>query len=97
MFILNKVEFIFCYLINITFLIIFRSYQHLEKRKEELTEAFNKANNKDIQLIETMTQTNTTRKKTKELILEEKKRLENLNEVPEKTKAVSVYNKTVLI
>nr|XP_023017853.1 structural maintenance of chromosomes protein 4 [Leptinotarsa decemlineata]XP_023017854.1 structural maintenance of chromosomes protein 4 [Leptinotarsa decemlineata] len=61
-------------------------YEKLQNRKDTLTEAFNKANNKDIQLQESMTQTNTTRKKTKELIVEEKKKLEKLGKVPEESK-----------
>ncbi|CAG9833958.1 unnamed protein product [Diabrotica balteata] len=62
------------------------TYEHLKTRKESLTDAFNKANNKDIQLQETMTQTNTTRKKTKELIVAEKAKLEKLKKVPEESK-----------
>ncbi|KAJ8956971.1 hypothetical protein NQ318_012135 [Aromia moschata] len=61
-------------------------YEVLQKRKENLSEAFNKANNKDIQLQETMTQMNKTRKKTKEMIIEEKKKLEKLEKVPEESK-----------
>ncbi|XP_056633945.1 structural maintenance of chromosomes protein 4 [Diorhabda sublineata] len=61
------------------------TYEHLRKRKEDLTEAFNKANNKDVQLQETMMQTNNTRKKTKELLIEEKKKLEKLQKVPEES------------
>ncbi|KAJ8970615.1 hypothetical protein NQ314_001150 [Rhamnusium bicolor] len=61
-------------------------YENLQKRKDSLTEAFNKANNKDIQLQETMTQMNKTRKKTKEMIIEEKKKLEKLERVPEESR-----------
>lgn len=50
------------------------------------------ANNKDIQLKETMVQMNTTRKKTKEMILEEKKKLEKLEKVPNESKKVTRYN-----
>lgn len=56
-----------------------------------MSEAFDKANNKDIQLKETMMQMNTKRKKTKELIVEEKKKLEKLEKVPNESKKVSLH------
>lgn len=64
--------------------------EQLQKRKEGLSEAFNKANNKDIQLTEAMTQLNNTRKKNKVLILEEKKKLDKLKQVPTESQKVNV-------
>ncbi|CAH1155594.1 unnamed protein product [Phaedon cochleariae] len=61
-------------------------YGNLESRRDGISEAFNKANNKDIQLQETMTQMNNTRKRTKEMIVEEKKKLEKLEKVPEESR-----------
>ncbi|CAH2012044.1 unnamed protein product [Acanthoscelides obtectus] len=60
-------------------------YEALQKRKEELNEAFNNANKKDIQLQENMVQMNTRRKKTKELLAQEKKKLDKLERTPEET------------
>lgn len=67
----------------------YRRYENLQKKKEDITTAFNRANNKDIQLQETMTQMNKTRKKTKEMIVEEKKKYEKLERVPEENKKVN--------
>nr|CAI5830513.1 unnamed protein product [Callosobruchus analis] len=63
-----------------------KRYETLQKRKEELNEAFNTANKKDIQLQENMVQLNQRRKKTKELIVQEQKKLEKLEKTPEQSK-----------
>lgn len=63
-------------------------YDNLKKKKDDISEAFNRANNKDIQLQESMTQMNKTRKKTKEMIIEEKKKLDKLERVPEESRKV---------
>lgn len=61
-----------------------KKYEQLEKKKEDLTEAFENANRKDIKLQAEMTQINTTRKKNKGLITAEKKKLDDLLALPEK-------------
>lgn len=58
-------------------------HDKLQKRREKIKEAFNVANNQDIQLQAEMTQTNKTRKNTKELLMEEQKKLSELQNVPE--------------
>lgn len=60
-------------------------------RKDRLKEAFAVASNKDVQLTEDMGQINKTRKKTKELLKEERKKLLELNEIPEKNKLVYLF------
>lgn len=66
----------------------FRKYDSLKKRKEELKEAFNKANRKDQQLLADMKQLNQTRKKTKELLAQEEKTLIKLEKIPEENEKV---------
>lgn len=66
-----------------------RKYEALKKRKDDLKEAFNKANRKDEQLLADMTQLNQTRKKTKELLLQEEQKLIKLEKIPEENKKVS--------
>lgn len=66
----------------------FRKYESLEKRRDTLKEAFDKANNKDMQLLADMTQVNKTRKKTKELLTEEQKKFEKLERIPEENEQV---------
>ncbi|KAB0799073.1 hypothetical protein PPYR_06953 [Photinus pyralis] len=56
--------------------------ENLRKRTEKLKEAFGVANNRDIQLQAEMTQTNKTRKKTKELLAEEQKKLVEYERMP---------------
>lgn len=71
-----------------TDLYLCRKYQNLEKRKESLKEAFDKANNKDVQLHANMTEINKKRKKTKELLAEEQKKFIKLERVPEENERV---------
>lgn len=67
---------------------IFSKHDKLQKRREKIKEAFNVANNQDIQLQAEMTQTNKTRKNTKELLMEEQKKLSELQNVPENNEKV---------
>jgi chaperonin cofactor prefoldin len=67
---------------------IFRKYEKLQHRKEQMKEAFNAADKKDVQLQAEMVQTNTNRKKYKQQLDEEKKKLAQLEKVPEDNKNV---------
>ncbi|CAG9859333.1 unnamed protein product [Phyllotreta striolata] len=60
------------------------TYELLQKRKEGITEAFNTANNRDLKLQEKMVSTNANRKKIKQQIINENKRLEKLQNAPQK-------------
>jgi chaperonin cofactor prefoldin len=60
----------------------------LQHRKEQMKEAFNAADKKDVQLQAEMVQTNTNRKKYKQQLEEEKKKLAQLEKVPEDNKNV---------
>lgn len=62
------------------------------KRQDTLQKAFDNANNKDIQLQETLTHLIKARKKTKQLLIEEKNKLQKYERVPEENKAVSFIN-----
>jgi chaperonin cofactor prefoldin len=53
-----------------------------------MKEAFNAADKKDVQLQAEMVQTNTNRKKYKQQLEEEKKKLAQLEKVPEDNKNV---------
>ncbi|KAF5289359.1 hypothetical protein FQR65_LT11870 [Abscondita terminalis] len=55
----------------------------LKKRSDKIKEAFDVANNRDVQLQAEMTQLNKTRKKTKELLAEERKKLIEFQKTPE--------------
>ncbi|KAK5646128.1 hypothetical protein RI129_004592 [Pyrocoelia pectoralis] len=59
-----------------------KKYDTLQKRNESVKEAFDVANNRDIQLQAEMTQINKTRKKTKELLAEEHKKLAEYGKIP---------------
>ncbi|RZC39072.1 structural maintenance of chromosomes protein 4, partial [Asbolus verrucosus] len=61
-------------------------YETLTKTRDKLKEAFNNADKKDVQLQAEMTQTNTNRKKFKTQLEEEKKKLAQLERVPEESK-----------
>ncbi|XP_069672465.1 structural maintenance of chromosomes protein 4 [Periplaneta americana] len=61
-----------------------KSLEDLVNRKESLTEQFNKINQCHVGIKADMTQTNKKRKKTKELLVEEKKKLNELELVPER-------------
>lgn len=75
------------FLLNNKYFII-RKYQALNKRREDLKVAFNKASNKDDSLLNDMTRLNITRKKTKELLLQEEKKLIKLEKIPEENQKV---------
>lgn len=66
----------------------FRKFQKLEKNKEKLKEAYDAADKKDIQLQAEMTQSNTNRKKMKQQLEEERKKLAKLESVPEESRTV---------
>lgn len=55
-----------------------------------MKEAFEKANNKDIKLQAEMPQINNTRKKNKELLAQEKKKLVSYQEIPAKNEKVRI-------
>ncbi|XP_050294355.1 structural maintenance of chromosomes protein 4 isoform X2 [Anthonomus grandis grandis] len=59
------------------------NYEELKQKKDKLQEEFDKSSNKDIQLVEDIKNKNKTRKKTKELIIEEKDKLVKLEKLPE--------------
>lgn len=59
-----------------------KEYEELKKKKENLSQAFDNANKKDVQLQENLVSKNKARKKTKEQIAEEKKKLTKLEKVP---------------
>ncbi|KAK4886823.1 hypothetical protein RN001_003094 [Aquatica leii] len=63
-----------------------KKYELLQKRSEKIKEAFDVANNKDVQLQAEMTQINKTRKKNKELVVEENKKLAELQRIPEENR-----------
>lgn len=58
-----------------------------------MKEAFDRANNKDMNLQADMIQLNKTRKKTNELLNEERKKLANLQRVPEENEKVKSFSK----
>ncbi|XP_044758906.1 structural maintenance of chromosomes protein 4 [Coccinella septempunctata] len=60
-------------------------YSSLQKRKNKLKEAFERANNKDVELQAEMVQVNKNRKKTMELLAEEKKKLQQYEKTPEES------------
>ncbi|KAF7268607.1 hypothetical protein GWI33_018297 [Rhynchophorus ferrugineus] len=60
-------------------------YEHLKKKKEEITKAYDNADKKDVQLQADMTSTNNRRKKTKETIAAEKKKLARLENAPKES------------
>ncbi|XP_030750331.1 structural maintenance of chromosomes protein 4 [Sitophilus oryzae] len=60
-------------------------YEHLKKKKESISEAYNNADKKDMQLQADMTSTNNRRKKNKETIVLEKKKLTKLENVPKES------------
>lgn len=53
-----------------------------------MKEAFAKASRKDEQLLADMTQLNKTRKKTKELLAEEQKKLAKFERIPQENEKV---------
>lgn len=63
----------------------------LQTRKDKMKESFDVANKKDIELQADMTQRNKNRKKIKEQLEEERKKLENLEQIPEKNRKVCTY------
>lgn len=69
-----------------------RKYNSLTKRKNHLKEAFEKANNKDVELQTEMVQVNKNRKKTMQLLAEEKKKLEQYERTPAESERVSVIS-----
>lgn len=56
-----------------------------------MKEAFNKANRKDEQLLADMTQLNQTRKKTKELLLQEEQKLTKFEKIPAQNEKVCMF------
>jgi hypothetical protein len=60
--------------LSLTFL-IFRVLEELMNKKDSLTEQFNKINQHHVAIKADMTQTNKKRKKTKELLVEEKRKV----------------------
>lgn len=63
-------------------------YENLKKKKDTIKETFDRANKKDLQLQEDMTNKNKSRKKTKEQIAEEKKKLIKLKNLPQENEKV---------
>ncbi|GJQ67663.1 putative structural maintenance of chromosomes protein [Trypoxylus dichotomus] len=61
------------------------SYEDLRKKKDMLKDAFEKANTKDYQLQTNMQQTNMSRKKFKQQLITENKKLNELEHLPEKS------------
>lgn len=61
-----------------------------------MKESFDVANKKDIELQADMTQLNKKRKKIKEQLEEERKKLENLEQIPEKNRKVSTRRRLVV-
>lgn len=62
-------------------------YEELKKKKESLSQAFDNANKRDVQLQENLVSKNKARKKTKQQIAEEKQKLEKLEKVPKENEA----------
>ncbi|KAF5302895.1 hypothetical protein FQA39_LY02075 [Lamprigera yunnana] len=58
----------------------------IQKKSDKIKEAFDVANNKDIQFQAEMVQINKTRKKTKETLAEERKKLIGFQKVPDENK-----------
>lgn len=69
----------------------------MTKKKEELKDAFNKANRKDEQLLADMKQLNETRKKTKELLAQEEKTLIKLERIPEESEKVAGFGPVFML
>lgn len=71
-----------------------KKYEILKKRKEDLKDAFDKANKKDINIQAEMTETNKRRKKVNELIHGEKSKLEDFKKLPQRNKeTIDEYEK----
>lgn len=62
-------------------------HDKLTKQKEKLTEEYDKINNRDLALKENIVSTVTKRKKGKEQLKIEQKKLEDLEKIPEKNQA----------
>ena len=67
---------------------ISRKYDKLTRKKDQLKEAFNAADKKDVQLQAEMVQTNNNRKKYKQQLEDERKKLAQLQNVPDENKKV---------
>ncbi|XP_067015599.2 structural maintenance of chromosomes protein 4 [Anabrus simplex] len=63
---------------------ITKEYGAICAKKDAMNEKFNAANAKDMQLQEDINQLSKSRKKTKELLAEERKKLQTLEQAPEK-------------
>lgn len=66
----------------------FSKFQNLQRKREQIQDAYNAADKKDVQLQADMKQLNTNRKKWKEQLAVERKKLQQFESVPEKNQAV---------
>lgn len=73
----------------------YRTYDTLQKKRDSLKKAFEKANAKDYELQTSMEQVNLARKKFKQQIVNEQKKLSELENLPEKSARVIIF--TILI
>ncbi|KAJ3660188.1 hypothetical protein Zmor_004654 [Zophobas morio] len=69
-------------------------YDKLTRKKDQLKEAFNAADKKDVQLQAEMVQTNNNRKKYKQQLEDERKKLAQLQNVPDENKKTIVECET---
>jgi hypothetical protein len=58
--------------------LLFRVVDELVSKKDSLTEKFNKMNQRHVAIKADMTHTNKKRKKTKELLAEEKRKVQRI-------------------
>lgn len=65
-----------------------RKHDSLRKRKDNLQLAFDSASKKDMQLQESLKMHSNSKKKTKQLLEEQKKMVEQYESVPDKNSAV---------
>ena len=68
-----------------------RKYEKFQNQKELTTTAFDNASNKDLQLQEEMERINKNRKKMKEALAEERKKIIQYEKIPSESERVSKF------